>query len=200
MRKKLRAILLAAFALAVLAVVPASASATTLTANSSALQIPATIADFQDGATYVGTGLGSYNCDEFTLGTSITQNEADPITLELTSANIDGCLTSSGLTIDYSDIELTSAMTLNADGTGAIPLRLTETWTSPNWSGSVSCVREGVLDVTFDTTNQYGNVTYDGNLVRVSGGSFCPVNSSWDGWFDSVTDDFGTPIEWVVTP
>lgn len=206
MRQKLRAILLSAFAVTVLAVVPASASATTLTANS-VLGIPATNAYFGVDGSWsnttsmtVDTTFGSYTCDNFFLATTITQNEADPITLDDDVIEIDDtCTTPTGATIEYSDMQLTAPMTLNADGTGALPLRVTENWTS-RWGIPYSCVREGVLDVDFDPTNNSSAIALYGGMPVVSGSS-CPQASYWYVSIpDGALDEFGGPIEWVVTP
>jgi hypothetical protein len=199
MRRKLVAALISTAALAAVLAGPATASAATLTLNSSVLGIPATEADFESSSTTIQSDFGSYDCEQFTFGTNITQNGADPVTLQLSTARIapsvNGCETSSGAFVNYSNIQLTSPMEFNADGTGSLSLRLSE-----SWNGVINCVREGVLDLSYIPNQSGSDVNFDGTLSRVSGSAWCMNDVYWQGWFATPTDDFGAPIDWIVTP
>lgn len=197
MHRQMLTVLVCACALAA----PASASADTLTLTNT-LGEPAAFADFESSSTAVITPQGSFECDGIALATEITQNAADPVTLQLAdrpwhylATAFGDCQTATGVTIGYSNIELTGPMELNADGTGTLPLRFTETW---NGASTYSCVREGVLDLVY-APNQSANqqVGYSGWLNMVSG--LCPISAHWQGTFDTPTEDY-SPIEFVVTP
>lgn len=201
MRRKLLTLLVSACALAAGMVGPAAASAATLTITDG-LGDPAASANFESSSTRVSTSLGYYDCEEFILRTDITQNAADPVTLQLTTtpglpfvASVDGCQTTSGVSIEYSNIQLTDAMEFAADGTGSLPLRFTETW-----NGTYTCVRQGVLDLAYTASQPDWGVTFGGALTKVSGSSVCPSVAVWSGSFDRPTDAMGDPVDWVVTP
>jgi len=186
MRRKLLTALVAACALTGVLVGPASASAATLTLNNS-LEEPAKVANFPDGTGLEVQGT-SLACETFALQSEITKNAADPVTLKITGANISGC-TVSGFPLEYSEIQ-SNYMKLNANGTGQLHLKVKET--SKIWT----CEREGILNLTYTE----GKVTASGEMMKTSGTVFCFNVHNWKTTFSPATDEFSSPIDWVITP
>ncbi len=197
MYRKLLTALVSACALAAVLVGPASASAATLSLNLdiNPTQWQSNTASFNSSSTTVTTSFGSSVCDDFDFRTVITQNVADPVTLEpfdTDQPDIDDCDPVGGATLGYSNGQTTGPVTFNANGTGTLPLRFTETW-----AGSSSCVRQGSLSLAYTPNQTPGVASFDGYLPRVTGA--CPATARFQGTF-YVGDDAGYPIHWVVTP
>jgi hypothetical protein len=203
MYRKVLTALVSACALAAVLVGPATASASTLTLYGPLIPDPATDAYFESDSTTVTFGSFPAQCGKFSIYTDITQNSADPVTLQLNSTSwagppsLVGCPHGS-----YSNIQLTAAMQFNANGTGTLPLSVTETW-----PGGSSCVRQGTLNLTYTPNTGYAQgspVAFDGFLNKVSGS--CPTSARFQGTFggqgssNGPTDEFGFPIDFVVTP
>jgi hypothetical protein len=193
MRLNLRTILLSTVALAAVLAGPATASGATLTATNASLGMPAETAEFHDGWLNISGPSNVKNCDVFDLGeASITQNGADPITLDPSSITISGCETSSGLGYTYTNVQATGPMELHPDGTGTLPISASETQTLTG----LGCVREGTLDITFNTNSLGGGLMLSGDMD----GSQCGGASHWIARASGPTEYGYDLIDWVVTP
>ena len=187
MGRKLLGVLASACVLVGVLVGPASASASTLTLYDGleeALEPADPVYFANGGGLKVNATL--QKCETFELETEVTENEADPVTLQLTGANLEGCSWGSSW-LKFSEIESPYPMILNADGTGALFLRVKE---EVSWG--LTCVREGVLNLT----HSEGLVTAAGYMQAVT--FPCP-GLNWKATFGPTYDEFGE-ITWVVTP
>jgi hypothetical protein len=194
MRLNLRTILFSTVAVAAVLTGPAAASAATLTATNASLGMPAETAEFHDGYVSMSGPSDTKNCDVFDLGeAAITQNDADPITLDPSSITISGCETHSGLGYTYTNVQATGPMALHPNGTGTLPISATETMILTG----MGCVRAGTLSITFAPSSPDGGFLLSGNLD----GSQCGGPSWWNAVvLDGPTEYGFDPIDWVVTP
>ncbi len=153
--------------------------------------VAASKADFWDADPIITNAYGKFVCEEFKLQTTITKNEANPVTLQSSgTSTLTGCKSSGGTTIKYSGIETTAAMTLYANKTGSLPIRLSES------SGALwSCVRQGTLTLGLNPLT--GDVSFSGSLSKISGTEWCPASATIEGVFTRSTDENGADIQWV---
>jgi hypothetical protein len=180
-------------ALALSGIGTASASASTLTLASPWFGPIANANFIASGPMVYGYSGAAFECQKFDLQTEITQNEADPVTLESTGVSLGPCETGQHFKLEFSDIETTSPMTLRPDGTGTLPIRLTE---HAEWKGP-DCDRSGTLKLT-----EYGGgvIGYNGDLAVTEGYCGWAIPITLNGSFNVPTDETGEPIEFVVTP